>query len=169
MNIFKKAVKHVTTKKYFQKYELIPVWNFFKIIETQDLRYLLILDDYNELPKIDVDIQIWLNIYYEHLDNFGEPEEVVDARNKNNQYWIKYWKFVETKNRKLITELEIAKKRLIKDKKIEKFDFERQVAILETHFKINFDLNKMSAKRYFTYLKLYQDAYKEHERKRVVK
>ena len=37
--------------KLYKDIDLLPAWNYFKIIDTGDLRYLLFLSDYNELPN----------------------------------------------------------------------------------------------------------------------
>lgn len=31
---------------------LLPIWNWDRVVETNDVRYLMILDDYNKLPNV---------------------------------------------------------------------------------------------------------------------
>jgi len=37
--------------KYYKSIEFCPFWNFFKCIETEDYRYILKLDNYEDLPN----------------------------------------------------------------------------------------------------------------------
>jgi len=40
--------------KIYNDTETLPIWNLSKLQETGDLRYLLILDQYSQLPKINM-------------------------------------------------------------------------------------------------------------------
>ena len=42
-----------TKPKYFNSPQTLPTWNYFEILESGDLRFLLILNDYTELPEIE--------------------------------------------------------------------------------------------------------------------
>lgn len=64
----------------------MPLFNFFKAIETEDLRYLIKLKDYEFLPK-EVDnsklINIWQNIqteYGKHEDSNGSIIQFTTAK-----------------------------------------------------------------------------------------
>lgn len=39
--------------KYYREFKFIPIFNFFEIYESKDIRYLLKLDDYSELPDLN--------------------------------------------------------------------------------------------------------------------
>lgn len=58
-------------KKYYKLYTSIrnlPLARFFDILNTNDYRYLLKLKDYDNLPKIKMDLsEIWADIYEDFL------------------------------------------------------------------------------------------------------
>jgi len=51
--------------KYSENIRQANLWQFKKVIETKEVRYLLILSDYDELPVCDTDelADAWYNIY----------------------------------------------------------------------------------------------------------
>lgn len=55
--------------KNYKSIEFLPFWNYYKVSENNDHRYLLKLDDYEELPEIEIDLSdIWENICFEIAD-----------------------------------------------------------------------------------------------------
>ena len=46
--------------KHYTNIKFIPIFNFFEIYETNDIRYLLKLDDYSELPEISEELSVKL-------------------------------------------------------------------------------------------------------------
>lgn len=58
-------------KKYYKLYTSVnrlPLTRFFDILNTNDYRYLLKLKNYDNLPKIKMDLsEIWANIYEDFL------------------------------------------------------------------------------------------------------
>jgi hypothetical protein len=48
--------------KIYRSIDSLPLFNFIKINETDDLRYLIILDYYDILPDISVEDDIWQDI-----------------------------------------------------------------------------------------------------------
>ncbi len=136
----------------FKSIEELPIWNFNKVIEKNDLRYLLKLDDYYKLPELKDDLNnIWETIIDEFYNEFGISEKY-----RNTLLQEKDMAMMELEyalgNKSLKTIIEIKKR----NKKTDNDDkFEEQVARLEIHFKIPIDVRKMSVQRYYTYIKLY--------------
>jgi hypothetical protein len=61
-NLWKKYVKR-WEYKYYSSIDFLPLFNFFKVIETNDYRYLLKLHDYEILPKTELNLQqVWTEI-----------------------------------------------------------------------------------------------------------
>jgi len=55
--------------KWYASIEFLPVRNFYKILDTEDLRWLLKGVDYEMLPKIDFSLdEVWTNIWEEFLE-----------------------------------------------------------------------------------------------------
>lgn len=59
--------------KYSENSSQATLWQFKTVIETGDLRYLLILKDYEHLPEFDIAIltDVWQQIYQEFSDISG--------------------------------------------------------------------------------------------------
>jgi len=54
-----------TTYAYSENAIQVNLWQFKQVIETGDVRYLLVLDDYENLPDIDTSklVTVWFNVY----------------------------------------------------------------------------------------------------------
>ena len=62
INLWLRFVK-IWDYKYYKSIDFLPLFNFFKVIETSDYRYLLKLKDYEILPKTKHDLKlVWLDI-----------------------------------------------------------------------------------------------------------
>ncbi len=81
-----------TKSKYYNSPKTLPTWNYYEISRTGDLRYLLNIDDYSELPeKFDKELltNVYLNrILYEmppdsfHLEMIREEYQLSLYENK---------------------------------------------------------------------------------------
>lgn len=54
---------------YYSSIKFIPIFNFFEVNESNDLRYLLKLDDYSILPDIGQELSVKLLHVYENISN----------------------------------------------------------------------------------------------------
>ena len=151
--------------KYYRTIEDLPIWNFNKVSETNDVRYLLKLDDYYTLPKkapYEELIKIYEDIYTEVFEKFKFNDSLDDKVREDKDLLILQLKILAGEKH-LNTILKI-KKRQIKDRldmvKVEPQTFEKKVVILESYFKLPFDVYKMSTVRFYTYLQLYKEAAK---------
>ncbi|MCK5607624.1 hypothetical protein KAR91_37415, partial [Candidatus Pacearchaeota archaeon] len=59
--------------KYSENSSQATLWQFKTVIETGELRYLLILDNYDELPEFDMEVLtiVWQEINEEFSDISG--------------------------------------------------------------------------------------------------
>lgn len=67
-----------STYKYYQSIDSLPFWNYEKTYTTDDLRYLIILDYYDQLPDIKVNPDYWSNISIQAFE--------VDKSQKSKNY-----------------------------------------------------------------------------------
>lgn len=157
MKILNFLRKKTTSKKLYQRFNEVPIWNFNQVCETQDFRYLLRLENYNELPHVVICESIWNKIYFEYLDCVGEDVERAEYRQKYNSFWELYWKQIQTKDRKLLNKIEILRNQLNafqnEFKKEQKGVFEDQVIILSKFIGFRINTKEMNAKEYFSLLK----------------
>ena len=97
LTVFKRKITSTSTEKlpkYYKTLESILMFNYYKVDETGDLRYLLKLSDYDELPDVNVDhlADIWDNMRF-------EVEQVAIDKNKTSDYIFKLQKkILENKN-----------------------------------------------------------------------
>lgn len=58
------------TIKHFKTLDYLPMFNYYKTEETKDLRYLLKIEDYEELPEVEVDYlnEVWNDLVLEVQD-----------------------------------------------------------------------------------------------------
>lgn len=83
-NSNKQLEKEKKSLKYYQSIEFLPIGCFYKIIDTGDLRYLLKLKDYEELPHCSLNLEpIWEKISTEYLEFSKGVNRQVEAT-----FWI---------------------------------------------------------------------------------
>jgi len=62
--------------KYYDSIEDMPVWNWFKVSETNDLKYLLKEDSILKENDRKLLAVVWDRIYFEFLEVFGVPAKM---------------------------------------------------------------------------------------------
>lgn len=66
--------KSKNTYKYFKSIDFLPIFNFFKVMETGDKRFLLKIEDYESLPEIE-DITFLNKVWDEIELQYGKAED----------------------------------------------------------------------------------------------
>lgn len=66
--------KSKNTYKYFRSIDFLPIFNFFKVMETGDKRFLLKIEDYESLPEIE-DITFLNKVWDEIELQYGKAED----------------------------------------------------------------------------------------------
>ena len=77
--------------KYYKSCETLPLKNFFKVIEKQDFKYLVIADDYDFKFKEDLS-ELWEAILHEYaeIDNSNNVLDKFDAFKEIHQLAATY-------------------------------------------------------------------------------
>lgn len=65
--------KYKNTYKYYRSIDYLPLFNFFKVHETEDLRFLIRLDNYESLPE-NVNLEELQNIWQNISNEYSEAE-----------------------------------------------------------------------------------------------
>lgn len=136
------------------------MFNYVYVNKTGDLRWLLKLENYDELPEINQDLtdelsKLWDEYQFQIIDVFGlsDVEEITLERQKEltilvNEYMITDDKslvgFIKKKQKELKT---------LKANKVET-DIEEQVGHIEKFMTFQIDLEKTSVSRYLNYVKI---------------
>lgn len=142
--------------------ETLPVWNWEQVKKTGDYRYLLKLEDYDDLPEIEMTGEHWLTLQDEfsqrcgvtdrgshYMDKFIElqrliRDEIVYSCDEYNP------KLSKTKAKRKILERELEDV-----PKVEQ-TLEDQAIQLEIFFQREFDVRKMSVLIWNKYLQEYE-------------
>jgi hypothetical protein len=153
------------TQAYYKTLDKLPIWNFKKVEITGNVKYLLNLNSYDELPKLSPKLEtklytVWDLMDLEYLEKVGINKD--------------YERYLKDKKRLLVLELDTCmqndrmKHTILKAHKhkfqekykgsVDNTPFMEQVANLENYFNsINsIDVYKMSCTKYFTYVKIMQ-------------
>jgi len=167
----KKQKKKVIIKQYqvYDSIEDLIVWNFKKAQSTNDLRYLLVLDNYKELPLKNYDasklFKAWKKINDEFIDEFGFTEKQQLIYDKMLQLdFVRADKIIK-KDKSLDNKIRMYKREiedLLKDSNQEQQSFEKQVGILIVNLKIPIDTRKITVKEYYYLIELYEEQIKQH-------
>ena len=148
--------------KYYRTIEDLPIWNFVKINETNDVRYMLKLDDYYDLPKNKIDVDLLIDTYSKIANDlflkFGFDEKFVGQKREEKELLIMNLRILSGEKH-LSAILKIKEKQIDVAKstiKTKNQSFEEKVVLLESYFKLNFDVYNMSVLRFHTYIDLYK-------------
>ena len=143
----------------------MPIWNWNKIHETGDLKYLLIADDYKDIEgqNTEENSDLWMELYQQYIDEFGVHADYERLIKKKQQLTARIAEYIATGDRfKLnkihITELEI--KSMTDDKEPQKFH--EVITTLDEFFNRDIDPKVLTVKKYYSYIKRIESKAKAH-------
>lgn len=143
----------------------MPVWNWNKVHETGELKYLIISEDHTKEKDHQTEemVEHWLTLYQEHIDEFGINDTFKRYMEKKKQLAAKLAEYIASGDKfKLnkINILEIDLKSLIDDK--EPVRFGEIVASIEKFFGFQVDPKQLTVVKYYNYLKYIEKNIKAH-------
>ena len=150
--------------KYFRTIEDLPIWNFEKVSETGDIRYILKLEDYFELPEEGFDpdtlVDVFIKVSDDLFDNFGVDDKAITKMIEEKDLLILKLRWLSgERTMKAIFNI---KNKIVEERESQKGptkqSFNERIVMLESYFKKDFDVYKMSVSKFYTYLKLYKKA-----------
>jgi len=152
--------------KFYRTIEELPIWNFDKINEQGDVRYMLKLDDYFELPEIGIDydtlVDHFIQVSDELFERFGVDDRAITNMMEEKDIliiklkWLAGEKTFKTRY-KIKSKIREDRESMVGDKKQ---TFEEKIIMLESYFKKDFDVYKMSVAKFYTYLDVFKRANK---------
>lgn len=149
--------------KHYKSIEDCPIWNLNKVNETGDVRYLLKLDDYyDDLPlngfSLSDTLTAYKNITAEITKHFGLDESFISKMREEKEMIIITLKILSgEKHLKAIREVKKKEKQERNSTiKIKEQSFDEKIIVLESHFNRDFDVQRMSVKKFYTYLNLFK-------------
>jgi hypothetical protein len=148
--------------EWYSSIEDLPVWNFKKVQQTGDYRYLLKLDDYGCMPgakHIRVELNaLWDTLIEQFIGRFDLPQLEKRILNKRLQVNHLVLDYIIEENKGLLTQIKLRQRELqhlLHQRSAEDQDLDTQAALLESHFGVTINLKQMSVKRFYTYIELH--------------
>lgn len=152
--------------RIYKDIDELPVYNFLKIIKTNDLRYLYILEDYHDLSIDDITglEDIWGDIQSQIVDVNGVSEDYQEMIQSQKDLLLMKCDIIESGDDSTIPIMRKTEKQLINkmQSKHSQTDWIDIISQMEIKFKFQFDLKKMSVDRLFKYLKYFSDGRKSN-------
>lgn len=146
--------------RLYKHIELLPLFNWIQVLKNNDLRYLIVLEDYNELPKVEDQSILesnWDNIQSQIIDLVGISESTLYILERQKEIVRLRLEMFETGD---IGNMPFINKYL---KELHKYtaqntvvNWEEKIAEVELFFKFQIDIQKTSVSRFLTYLKIMQ-------------
>ena len=138
--------------KIYRNIDTLPVWYWDKIQQTGDVRWLVQIDDIEQIKETKQLYEIYDKIYTEYYDYFGISSDLKEYLNAQRSITL--------------MELDIAvnntksKLSLLERKKIEFStlygnagnDIDKLAVSISRYFKVDVDLMKISTKRFYNFL-----------------
>ena len=93
-----------TTEKTYQSIEFLPIWNWYEILKTGDLKHLFISGKGRVNENIGL---LWDSLQDEYIEVFGLDEKFIKRINLLKQKAILNYEFILTKDRFINTKLSI--------------------------------------------------------------
>ena len=144
--------------KYYNTIDTLPIFNYGKISELEDLRYLIIQSDYFELPKITEKeteelFKAWEHINDEIINYVGISEDYKSILRIKKAIALMKVELITTGDKSLETLIELKQLELKNYYPQKKNELDESIIYIESALKIPVDIMKCTVKKYFSYLK----------------
>lgn len=144
--------------KCYNNIDTLPLYNYKKIIEEGEKRYLLKLPDYTELPNVkENEIQaLWEAIQNQLIDTFGISEKYKELLRLENQILRIKLKAAIEEDRSLLTIAEVKEIQLKKNIQAQEktISIDDMIIAIELKLKVSIDEQKTTVKKFYKYLQL---------------
>ena len=151
--------KRKSSQRYYRSIENLPQWNFQKVLQTGDLRFILVLDDYFEIESVKVNKSIdlntiWEKIFDEYIKEFGLSDSYMRVMRDRRRIALLKCDMIIRGDYGLEAAIRIQEKKLDDEGNKTEISFEETVAHVEKYRGMAIDVTKVSVKRFNTYLKM---------------
>lgn len=144
--------------KIYKSIDTLNLYCYSKIIETEDLRYLIIQSDYFELPTItDKEyaelFKVWEKINDEIIDYTGISEEYKSIMRMKKSIALLKVEKITTGDKSIDNIIELKERELKNMYPKQKQNIDESIILIENITKVPIDIMKCSVKKYFSYIK----------------
>ena len=173
-HIIQTGINSKPAKRYYQSIDDLPVWNYWKIQDTENLGYLY----KDDVPRKSLISHLFLDYIWQEIQN--QFQEEFGSGNRSSYYLDKIRKLMISKMDQVIFETENPKhpklsrtkmnirmleKELMDSNKSSGQSLDQMVAYLEKYMGIAINTKIVSVKRFYTYVQMYQKQVNEFEMK----
>lgn len=143
-------------KKVYKSIDELPLWNWFRIQETNELKYLF----KENVSKWEFFIfqlaEVWENLYNEFINTFGISDSLREVLQIKKEIAVMRYKMVaDDSNAYLQTFINIKEYELKQILgRLEKQEFTSAKVYIEKYMGFRIDLKTTSVKEYYEYLKV---------------
>jgi hypothetical protein len=148
----------------FNSLEDMPVWHWFQIQKTNDLKYMLVKTrkvSEREVKPLELALKKLSN---EYIDTFGISDEYRQILELNRDIKVLEIDFILTKDRSKLTMIELKKAEL---KAVvnggSKMSVEKIKMQVDKYMHYDVDLKKVSVKQFYTYLEGIKEEYQQKQ------
>lgn len=144
--------------RYYNTIDTLPIFNYGKISELEDLRYLIIQPDYFELPTITEKetaelFKAWEHINDEIINYVGISEDYKSILRIKKAIALMKVELITTGDKSLETLIELKQIELKNSYPQKKNELDESIIYIESVLKIPVDVMTCSVKKYFSYIK----------------
>jgi hypothetical protein len=140
-------------KDYYDSIEVLPIWNWYEITQTGELKYLMKDHKYNDKKPL---LKTWYSIHNEYLDGYGRSDDFNNILRLKKKWIEKTSQFVLTGDRFKLTEIDIIEADMAEIAKANNsMDKDEMVIFLEQKLGRELNLKEMSTKKWFDYIKYF--------------
>lgn len=139
--------------KYYQDLYDLPVWNWFQLHQTGELKYLAV--NFKDFEGVTLEAnEVYHRIYQHYFDTFGQPLEYQDNLKQEKRLALLMTEYLIKKDRFLLTEIEILKHRLKADPSIVP-DYNKQWAYYCSKVSHGVDIKETTVYNFISTLNLF--------------
>lgn len=134
--------------------EDMPVWNWMRVHEKGDLRYIYKISSDRELPSQCPDMDCWRRLYDQYIREFGINERYLEYLQKKKDIAIKKCDRIISGDRSLETLIEVDEIELRDMLSAgENMKFIEVIAAIEKHLGFQLNQHTVTVVKYYTYLR----------------
>lgn len=159
--------RKATSIRLYRSIDTLPIWNYDRVIKTGDLRYLMKLVDYDDLPIVDIHRSHWERIQTEVFEKVGMGDASREQMDKvYRKMMLDLDEMILDKDSPKLSRVKTRRKQLEQEleRPVKSQDIYDQVAALRAFFHVDFDLRKMSVLEYYKQIELYEKQIRQLQR-----
>jgi hypothetical protein len=142
--------KSLTKAKFFDSIEEISIYNWQKVVDTGDLKWIVIED--GETTEKEA-VNAWHTLQDQWIVQFGNSKSWKDIITLKHEIWMLYAEYLETGNQDIEMEADLLMADYLEMKTKEiKADFYKEKAKLDIEIGFRVDPKSTSVVEYFSYL-----------------